>query len=224
MIRQYTKPGRMHQCTGIDNQDFSAFLENDHYFFAAIADGATACRHSAQGAQIACRTALDYAQAHMVHLWQFSQEKIAYLLLEQIRTALTRHANALGHRPEDYASTLSLCCYQKSQGKLLLFQLGDSPILYLPQGSGAGISLMPTFHPGGCPLTMTRDGYKAARVLQLSSLEAGRLLLCTDGIPTVCTQQTLCTLDPQALSGLLDAAENQDDCSFISVSLHQLRK
>jgi hypothetical protein len=50
MIRQYTKSGRMHQRTGSENQDHGAFLINDRYCFAVIADGATACRHSARGA------------------------------------------------------------------------------------------------------------------------------------------------------------------------------
>ena len=121
MIRQYTKTGQMHERTGIENQDHGAFLINDRYCFAVIADGATACLHSAQGAALACQAALTYADAYMDQLWQFPEEKIAYLFWEEIRNRLLQEANTHGHRPEDYASTLSLCCYDPATHRLLLF-------------------------------------------------------------------------------------------------------
>jgi serine/threonine protein phosphatase PrpC len=221
MIIQYQKTGSYHLEQGQPCQDTICFLEDESYVIMVLADGATACAQATLGADTASRTAAKYLLQYGAHLAGFSEEKAAFLLVEEVRSALEARAALDGLPVEEYGSTLSACLIHKETGVIQLYFLGDGAA-YLT-GNGTMINVTPATHHQGCPLTVTKDAHKALRITSLHPDRDQKLMLCSDGVLRACREQEVRTDISQALCrgaytavrDILKEARTEDDCSFI---------
>lgn len=223
MITAYTKTGSAHARDGIPCQDAVYFAENPKMLFIALADGVSECPNSHIGAQVACRAAGDYLLEYAQSLAAFSDQKLAYLILEQVVFALEEKAAELGCAPESLSSTLSFCCVNRKSRSMIAFHLGDGAVYTLEQENAALLIPPARDGLGGTVSTLTRNAYKAVQIRRASLPGQTRVLLCSDGVLKAasapdCTddlRQSLSLGDPEGLKAALDQAENFDDCSFI---------
>lgn len=223
MIFSYTKTGAGHLESGTPCQDAVYTAETAKLIFIALADGVSACENSHIGARTACRTAAQYVTGYASALAGCDDQKLAFLILEQVVFALEEQAAALGCAPESLSSTLSFCCVSKDSRFAVVFRLGDGGI-YAITPEETEMLLRPAVCPGGAPAsTMTRNAYKAAQIRRLDLPGDTRVLLCSDGVLKALADPALGPELKQCLSGqnfqgmkaLLDQADTADDCSFI---------
>lgn len=217
----YAKTGTHHLNAGTACQDAVYFRDTPEFRFFAVADGASACENSALGAAVACRAAADYFLAYGNTLAECSDEKMAYLILDQVRFALEETAREHDIAPETMSSTLTFCCLKRQNMELLVFHLGDGAV-YLLDGSTAEQVVKPFRCRNAPPLTMTVNAYKTVQIRRLSPAPQTRIFLCTDGLLKLMdtpegksVPELLACRDFEGLSELLDETRSFDDCSFL---------
>lgn len=221
MITAYTKTGSAHARDGIPCQDAAYFAENQKMLFIALADGVSECANSHIGAEVACHAAGEYLLEYAQSLADFSDQKFAYLVLEQVVFVLEEKAAELGCAPESLSSTLHFCCVNRKSRSMIAFSLGDGAVYTLEQDSAALLIPPARDVPGGTASTMTRNAYKSAQIRRASLPARTRVLLCSDGVLKAISDaedaqgQRLSPGDPEGLKAGLDRTENFDDCSFI---------
>ena len=221
-MHTYFRTGLRHLASGCECQDSVHFREEGAFQFFAIADGASACENSRLGAETACHAAADYYLRYQATLEGCSDEKIAWLILDQVRFSLEELASEQNIPAGSLSSTLTFCCVNTQTLEMLAFQLGDGAV-YLADRCGAHQAVAPCCSRSAPPLTMTRNAYKAAQIRRFSLTPGTELLLCTDGLLKLLSgprgediQRCLDNRSWDGLCALLDEAESQDDCSFIA--------
>lgn len=221
-MHTYFRTGLRHLASGIGCQDAIYSREEGDLRFFAIADGASACENSRLGAETACRAAADYYLRYHATLDDCSDEKIAWLILDQVRFSLEELAAEKKIPAGSLSSTLTFCCVNTQTLEMLAFQLGDGAV-YLADRCAAHQSVAPCCCRTAPPLTMTRNAYKAVQIRRFSLTPGTQILLCTDGLLKLLSgsrgEEIRLCLDQRNWDGLcdiLDEAESQDDCSFIA--------
>lgn len=224
MITTYTKTGEAHAVSGDACQDAVYHLQTGDLTILALADGVSACANSRIGAQTACRAGAEYVARFHDTFAGCDEKKLAYLIGDQVRYALEQQAAELGCAPESLASTLMLCCVHHSTRETLLYCLGDGGVFAVEDG-GAVRLMGPVRMPGGPANTMTRNGYRAARIRRIPLPGDTGVLLCSDGLLKALAGAERCPPaaealergDLQALGELLEHHSFSDDISFISI-------
>lgn len=222
MITAYTKTGSRHQEANIPCQDAVYHIQTENLTVLALADGVSACPLSHIGAEVACRAAAEYVAEFAGSLSQCSEQKLAYLILDQVRFCLEEKAREIGCKPQDLSSTLTLCCIPNATRNALLFQLGDGGVFALEGGEVT--SLFPLHRtPGGPVSTMTSGAHRAARIRRIPLPGMAQVLLCSDGLLKAFASQreekpisgALERGDLNRMTQLLDTGSFADDVSFI---------
>lgn len=217
----YFRTGLRHLASGTECQDTVYTREAGTLRFYAIADGASSCENSRLGAETACRAAADYYLRYHATLDDCSDEKIAYLILDQVRFSLEELAREKNIAPGSLSSTLTFCCVDTQTLEMLAFQLGDGAV-YLADRNTTHQSMAPCCCRTAPPLTLTRNAYKAAQIRRFSLTPGAQILLCTDGLLKLLSgprgediRACLDRRDWDGLCDILDEAESQDDCSLL---------
>lgn len=218
----YAKTGEYHLDRGMSFQDAFHFRETDEYRFFAIADGASSCENSQLGAQTACRAAADYYLTYAGTLGDCSDEKIAYLILDQVRDVLESLAGEQDIPADSLSSTLTFCCVDRRSLEMTVFHLGDGAV-YLLDGDAQEQVLTPYRSRNAPPLTMTVNAYKTAQIRRISLSPETRVLMCTDGLLKLLDgsdgesiRAHLARQDFDGLCDTLDGISSFDDCSFVA--------
>lgn len=191
--------------------------EDDGEFIAiAAADGVTGCSHGREGAQIACRTALQVLLAQGDRLWEYEARKISYLILEQVLFEVEHHAQGADIR--EYASTLMFACIRRRDGRALLWNLGDGAALIIPAGAPAQLALLPKRYLGRPCQTTTDQAHRAASMRLVQLRYGDSVMLCTDGALAYLMQMTdaLGQADFARVDRILTDADGWDDASYIA--------
>ena len=222
--REYRKTGQYHTLRGESCQDMTAIQETMTDLFAAAADGATGCRRSGTGAELACRGAADFYEREKERVFEYSDEKLQYLLKEHILYYLERETGARGAELQEYGGTLMTVFSEKDSGRTVATNLGDGCIFLLADGRLR--TVLPPKRFGGRPCLTTTEGAERAAETRRFTLQSGAsLLLCTDGFlqflngepeRRTCLQEALVRWEFGALEQLLEASPEPDDCSYLA--------
>ncbi len=222
MIVTYTKPGLAHVSQGVPCQDEVFFLETKDLIILTLADGVSQCRNSRQGAQTACIAGAEYLGQFYSSLTQCPEEKLSFLLLDQVDFCLRELALRLDCAPESLSSTLMACCVRKDTRACLVFSLGDGAA-YLLNDRGPELILAPRHLPGGgTATTMTRGAHRAAALWRGTLPPDGHIFLCSDGACQALNQDegavnSLILGEFEDLRLRLEDLPIRDDASFIAV-------
>ena len=216
----YSKTGERHREENRENQDCVYSAENDFAAFFAVADGVSACKNSRSGAQLACEVCADILLEHTGYYFDSDEEKVKQILLDNIRSAISRKAGQERCEPEDYASTLSFLCFDKLHERVMTFSLGDSRI-YRMNGNGIDrINQTVSHGMNAVCSTTSRRAEKEAVLFRDSKRADDSFLLCTDGFWKAAEADSF-PAEPGlfenggALAALLDRQTIRDDCSFL---------
>lgn len=222
--REYRKTGQYHALRGESGQDMTAIRETQTCLFAAAADGATGCRRSAPGAELACRGAADFYEREKERVFAYSDEKLQYLLKEHVLYYMERETGKRGAELLEYGGTLMTAFTEKASGRTIITNLGDGCIFL--HADGRLRTLLPPKRFDGQPcLTITAGAERAAETRRFILPPTAALLLCTDGflhflgaVPerrTVLREALECW-EFDALERMLEASPEPDDCSFLA--------
>lgn len=221
----FCKTGSYHLSRGAACQDAVRYGVYEDFAVAAAADGASACEHAGEGAEIACRAFVDLAAREQARLFGFSDRKLAYLLTEHILYFLEAETGKRGGALQDYASTITGAVMERKTGNAILVNLGDGAVYQA--GAAFVTQLLPPVRFGGRPcLTTTKGAHQAMAVRRTGVLLGEGLFLCTDGLLEALRGErsraarllaAMESLRTETLRSILDAADTVDDCAWAAI-------
>lgn len=218
-IHSFSQCGEYHLSRGQKNQDQLCSWETTAEAVLVLADGASGCRKSREGARLACEAAGQILAWEGADFFHFPPRKLAYLLTEQILYQIEQ--NKAPEEPlRDYGSTFVMAFLEKATGHTTLVNLGDGGILHL--GTEKPVSLLPPRTYGGQPCLTTTTGADRAVEVQNTQIGPGEgILLCSDGFLHVMHQTTvsgsLKARNWEQLDQTLRRIPLTDDCSYITL-------
>lgn len=218
-IHSFSQCGAYHLSRGQENQDQLYSWETAAEAALVLADGASGCRKSREGARLACEAAGQILAWEGADFFRSPPRRLAYLLTEQILYQIEQ--NKAPEEPlQDYGSTLALAFLEKATGHAVLVNLGDGGILRL--GTEKTVSLLPPGAYGGRPCLTTTIG--AARAVEVQETRIGLgegILLCSDGFLRVLHRKNVSeawrTRNWEQLDRALRRSTPADDCSYITL-------
>lgn len=223
MTHSYVKTGALHMQANTPCQDAVFFSETPKLLLIALADGVSECENSHIGAVLACKTAAEYVLEYASTLNEFDDQKVAYLILDQVVFALEEKAAELGCSPESLSSTLCFCCVNRQSRNMVAFSLGDGGVFTIQNGQAELLLAPRQTALGGTAGTMTRDAYRAVQIRRCALPAGTQVLLCSDGMLKVLDEPAhsdavrgaMACGNFEGLKTLLERAHTNDDCSFI---------
>lgn len=208
-ITKFTKRGQHHQSAKEKNQDAIYSFQNNNISYVAVADGASSCENSKRGAEISCRCIKNLVS--QCDIFTFDQDKIAYLILEEIMFHINNEAKALNQSPKTFACTFAFACLNKQTNMLLTFNLGDGSIfVQYDKSQKYQILSAPKRHNGKCTLVPNLNAYKDATVTYTENF-SGAVFLCTDGLYSISSEDEP---DIEDIIRNADSLNTIDDFSF----------
>lgn len=126
-------PGRHHRGEGAACQDSCLVIllgeEPNAALVACVADGAGSCAFSELGAQLACQTIIQCAEAHFAAHGELTglDEETVLQWCDEARRNIGEHAEANNRQLRDYSSTL--CASIVAPSGSIFFQIGDGAIV-----------------------------------------------------------------------------------------------
>lgn len=177
----YLQTGQYHIERREPCEDYACVCETKRFAAVIAADGATGCLHGKKGAETACRAVAGVIEAEGENFFSFPEEKIKYLMLEQILYCLEEEYGISGQELQEYGSTLLFACMDKRTGRTFLWNLGDGGIYGLTKGSM--VTLLPPKRYRDAPCLTTTENARQAVESRVVNLTVGQsVLLCTDGM------------------------------------------
>lgn len=217
-IHKFSKTGAYHTARHEENQDCLYSIEGKDFLAVMLADGATTCERSLEGARLSCEAMAQVIRLEGSRFFHYPKEKIAYLLTEQILYFLER-GKLDGCDIREYGSTFSLVFLEKDTGRTVLVNLGDSAVIAV--GENGFFYLLRPKRYRGAPCLTTTDGAGRAIEVAVRTLAPGdSILVCSDGFLDQLQKDSVASLlnsyDTDGLDRQLSLLENEDDCSYIS--------
>lgn len=225
MITAYQKTGKYHLEKGLDNQDIVYEAESKTAKIIVIADGVSSCTNGKQGAEIACKAVSDIMLNETEYMFFSSKEKVAGLLSAYVYKKLSIVANKDNQPVSSYSSTLSFVCYNKINGKIMTFVLGDS-LIYLISDGNMTLACEPELFENSKTYTTTTKN--VAEVIEINVFipqNLTRYLLATDGAwKTFYSGGILSNELEQAVKegniiAYLEEQQCKDDCSIVMMDV-----
>lgn len=179
-ITTFSKKGIFHEQNNTENQDAVFSYEDDNICYIALADGATSCRNSKAGAEIACKCIKDFLINS--DIFNFSADKLAYLVWEEIMFHIKNEASILNDTEKSFASTFAFTYLDKKSNRLVTYNLGDGAIYILHNTSSEYELLSPPKRTDGvCMLIPNKNAYKSAEINIIENFN-GEIFMCSDGL------------------------------------------
>jgi serine/threonine protein phosphatase PrpC len=116
-------------------QDYLIVDENDDYLIATLSDGLGSSLHSEEGAQIACRTIVDYFKNVLNQ--QFDLNGINEYILQEWEKRVSEKSQIVA----DYRTTNSFIVVLKKEKRLIVGQIGDSLVAFRMDGDRIQMSI-----------------------------------------------------------------------------------
>ena len=214
-----------HIQNNIVNQDSIISAKNERFEIIALADGVSSCENSKKGADIACKVVTDIMLSCAEMFFEFSCKKTAYLIANEVKTALKQEAKKVNASIESFSSTLCFACYDKKTKKVMTFQVGDSN-LFLLYANGCRIS---SDGYDESAFTTSKDVDEKVIIKIFNAEELQGIMLCSDGawrilfennILSKRVSESLKFSNYNELNKYFDKSSNIDDCSYILMNLN----
>lgn len=180
MVSSISQMGSFHADQKKEKQDAVVFKHNGDYWVISLADGVSTCEKAKAGAETACNTITELLLKKGNFFLAFDDNQIAELALSHVLCELKQQAKQEQSAVDAYSSTLASVLYDRKSKKLLYFNLGDSLILAVENGTCRVLS-MPSDSLSGCCVTTTKNAVTMteARVIPVADMEA--VVICSDG-------------------------------------------
>ena len=218
-INKFSKTGAFHRALNQDNQDYLLGIEGKDYITIMLADGTTACEKGLEGAKLSCQAMAQVIEREGTVFFNYSKDKIAYLLTEQILYCIECNKRETCDL-RDYGSTFALIFMEKKTGRTVLVNLGDGAILSIDDEKRYSYLMRPKRYRGNPCLTTMKGAQKAIEIDVINVPLGNSLFLCSDGFLDMLKNNDVVNLlnnyDIDGLNRMLLSEENNDDCSYIS--------
>lgn len=230
--KRYTKIGEYHEQNNQENQDVVYSKDNKDFFFFAVADGASSCEFSKKGAEFACEVVAKLVFELGDMLFDYSKEKVAYIILEEIQYGLAKKAKEMSVPIDSYASTMSFGCIDKKKKRMMLFNIGDSAAI-ITENNGDKVNVESKTDANENTFITTPSAYKKAKVVffnQEQMKDMDTVLLCSDGTLKNIIEngsiskkagRAIASGDYGELDRIIESGEKNDDRSYISVNMER---
>lgn len=229
--KRYTRTGEYHEQNEQENQDVVFSASDSRFEFIAVADGVSESENGKKGAEIACEIVSKLFFEVGDLMFDYSELKVSYLILEEIQYQLKQKAEQTGVPLDSYASTMSFCCVDKKKKRMMLFNIGDSAAI-ITDGSGENCSVesQQTKHSDLAFIT-TPEAYKSAKVVFYDEKDIENMntvFLCSDGVlrnimengmVSETVKKAIANGEYEQLNGIIEAGKRNDDRSYISIDL-----
>jgi serine/threonine protein phosphatase PrpC len=116
-------------------QDYLIVDDNDNCLIATLSDGLGSSLHSSEGAQIACRTIVDYFKSNLNQ--QFDSNYINECILKEWEIRVREKSQAIA----EYRTTNSFIVVLKKEKRVIVGQIGDSLVAYRMDGNMMQMSI-----------------------------------------------------------------------------------
>lgn len=203
-------------------EDIVRYDENGEFVTAALADGATCCRHSLTGAQCAAEAAIDMVNTEKDRLFTMSETKIGRLLIRYILMHLQKKG-VTENELSEYGSTLLAAAVRKSDRRALLLKLGNGKCL----AAGNERLCDPFMYrsAGGLKaLTTDRCAFAAVRARTIIPEQNNGIFMCTDGFEKMVFETFRCSveavqglMEPNASGNIMQSCTSGDDAAFLII-------
>lgn len=229
-MERFTAAGKHHNYMDEHNQDALSYKHNQHYSAMVLADGVSACAHAGEGAEIACAAVTDFLLRHGRALFHMQTQETADALVSQVQKHLQEAADANRHSVEDYSSTLACVLYDKQENRLLYFSIGDS-LITATKNEKCYIVANPADSRNGCCVTTSWNAASSAKIGILDTNHISSVMICSDGAWHLMykrsrmeqsVQNSIVNREYGRLKEILLRKERYDDCSFITMDLHEM--
>ncbi len=162
------------------------------------------------------------------YIFASDKEKTAGLITAYIYKKLLIEANAQKEKVESFSSTLSFVCFNKINGNILTFNLGDS-LIYSVHENTFLLACSPVLIKENSTLTTTTQGVEKYVDVNIFPCENYfRFVLCTDGAwrtfykNGVLREDVSCVMKSDNMNSVknyFDAQNCFDDCSCIVMNI-----
>ena len=225
-VKKYSKTGDAHKRNNQQCQDITFTKENARFTVAALADGVSSCENSREGAKVACETVAEFLLQLGELLYSYSETKISFLVVEEVKCCLKKLAEKAGNSIESYASTLSFCCVDKTEGKVIVFNLGDSAAI-VTTDAGENLTIE-SCDDTAQVFTTSHNAYKKASVkfYDMADIDIDKIFLCSDGVlkniiansyVSESFKKILASSDYGSIEKLIESGGRYDDRSYLSM-------
>lgn len=224
----YTKRGLFHKEKGEASGDIVRCLDNGEYAVITLADGASVCKHSTEGADIISSRAIEvindlYGQLH------FLPEKWAEMLLDNLVKCLSDFSKQQGISYIEYSTTLMILLIERNNKMLHYCNIGDGLLLGV-EDKKCPIICMPQGDEMGCPMVTTEGVERIIDVGKIMLDHINHVLICTDGTWRLMYENNM--LKPEVkeklISGkfedfkkIISTSPSSDDCSFAIIDVRK---
>lgn len=225
MIKKFSRAGNHHNNDITKCQDVIEVNDSGMYSVLTVADGVSSCKQARAGAEIASKSVTELLSRNAEFFQELDREKMVDIILKHINFELERAAGKNNENVEEYSSTITSVLYNKTSGKMLLINLGDSLILSTKKDNFQIVS-SPYNSVSGCPVTTSRKAKEYIKVSILDSFDSDSLMICTDGAWRAMFEKnklksdvkTMVTdMDYDILDEYLCNQNNEDDYSYVAI-------
>lgn len=232
-VTEYSRTGDTHIDSNTECQDVTFVSENSRFTVAVLADGVSSCENSRQGAQVACEAVAGLLLQLGELIYSYSKTKISFLMLEEVKCCLRKEAEKSNSSIESYSSTLSFCCIDKLDGKVMVFNLGDSAAIITTK-KGEELTVESSRDELGA-FTTTKDAYRKASVnfYDMADIDIHKIFLCSDGVlrnilidsfVSEAFRRGLASDDYSGIDAIIESGFKHDDRSYLSMDLSSFDK
>lgn len=217
-VKKFSKKGRYNEENNQENQDYLCSIETDKYIGIVLADGASSCKRARDGARYVCEVLTQVIHQEPRLFWEFSKEKIAFLIIQQILYYLERKKE-LQIAIQEYGSMFCMAIMEKKNGRMILMSLGDNDIISIKQNGFRELVEIGKYKEKMC-LTTTHGAELAMDIMEYKLALGERIFLCSNGFRFLLTDNEVVQLlnenDIEGLKHYLSQMVSEDDCSFIT--------
>ena len=219
-VDAYSKIGRYHCKHNLLNQDYACSVNTEDFFALMLADGASCCKKSYEGARLACKAVKEIITKYGLKFFEFDKDKAAYLMIEHILywIELNKEEN---EDLSEYGSTFSLFLLNKNNNKTMNINIGDSAILSIQEQKIEYIMKPKQYYGNPC-LTTTEKANQYVDIQYGTFSYGDSIMVCSDGMlhslhQTKEGQKDLMKGNMLQLKLALHDLNNFDDCTYISL-------
>lgn len=180
MIYQCSNTGQYHKQNDSCNQDYICTEVNGKISVISLADGVSSCRKARAGAETAGRAITHLLSRRGDVMMEYDSREIARIANSHVVYELEKAAEADNNPVTDYSSTVSSVMYDRSSGKMLIYNLGDCIILTVSDGT-CRIAAMPCDSRCGCCVTTTVNAESEAVAEVINTERIDSVVICSDG-------------------------------------------
>lgn len=159
------------------------------------------------------------------YFFDAKKEKIAGLLSSYVYTKLASEAKTNNESVESYSSTLSFVCYNKINGKIMTFVIGDSLIYTISQGNLSLACIPEVFDDSKTYTTTTKGVADVTEINVIPKTENVRYLLATDGAwktfysGGILSGEAELAIKEENIIKYLENQQCMDDCSIVMMDI-----